>query len=156
MRGSRGIQVTCLTLSLVGLVVAAYLTVAHYTSPALLVCSDRGMVDCAQVTSSPQSVVLGVPVADLGALFFVAMSILNLPPLWRSSAPIVRGARLGLVWVGMGSVLWLIYAELFLVHAICLYCSLVHAVTFALFVLIVFHNGEENAVPTPDTGARHA
>ena len=157
MRHSRGIQVTCLTLSLAGLALAGYLTAAHYTSPSLLVCSDRGVVNCAQVTSSPQSKVIGVPVAVLGAVFFLAMSVLNLPRVWRSQAMAIRAARLGLAWVGMCFVLWLIYAELFLVHAICLYCSLVHVITFALFVLIMFNNGEARPVTTSaDNGLKHA
>ena len=35
-------------------------------------------------------------------------------------------------------VLYLIYAELFSIGAICLWCTSVHVITFALFVLIVF------------------
>jgi len=139
------------------LAVAGYLAVAHYTSPSLLVCSDRGMVDCAQVTSSPQSAIAGVPVAVLGVLFFMAMALLTLPPAWRSQSTAIKAARLGLVWVGICLVLWLIYAELFLVHAICLYCSLVHVITFALFVLILFNNGESKlATTSADASLRHA
>ena len=144
-------------LSLAGLVVAGYLTVAHYTSPSLLVCSDRGMIDCAQVTSSPQSTVAGIPVAVLGVLFFLGMSFLNLSPMWRSQSMAIKGLRLGLVWVGICFVLWLMYAELFLVHAICLYCSLVHVITFLLFVLVLFNNGEPKRASTPaDASLRRA
>lgn len=140
-----------------GAAVAGYLTAAHYTTPSLLVCSDRGMVDCAQVTSSPQSTIAGVPVAVLGVVFFLAMSILDLPRLWRSQSSGIKAARLGLVWVGICLVLWLIYAELFLIHAICLYCSLIHVITFALFVLILFNNGEPNpATASADAGLGHA
>ena len=35
----------------------------------------------------------------------------------------------------MGFVLYLIYAELLTIGSICLYCTSVHAITFALFVL---------------------
>jgi uncharacterized membrane protein len=38
---------------------------------------------------------------------------------------------------GIGFVLYLIYAELFEIKAICEYCTGVHVVTFALFVLVV-------------------
>jgi len=150
------VQAVCLSLSVGGVVVASYLAVAHYTSPSLLVCSDRGVVDCAQVTSSPQSTIAGVPVAVLGVVFFLAMSFLSLPAAWRSQSSWIKGARLGLVWVGMCLVLWLVYAELFLIHAICLYCSLVHVITFALFVLILFNNGETDQATTPiDAGLGH-
>ena len=157
MKQSRVVQTICLSLSVVGAVVAGYLAVAHYTSPSLLVCSDRGMVDCAQVTSSPESTIAGVPVAVLGVFFFLAMSFVSLPAAWRSQSRGIKGARLGLVWVGMCLVLWLIYAELFLIHAICLYCSLVHVITFALFVLILFNNGETDQSKRPaDAGLGHA
>jgi uncharacterized membrane protein len=34
-------------------------------------------------------------------------------------------------------VLYLIYAELFIIGSICLYCTSVHTITFVLFVLTV-------------------
>jgi uncharacterized membrane protein len=40
--------------------------------------------------------------------------------------------------VAMGFVLYLLYAELFIIGSICLYCTSVHAITFLLFVLTVF------------------
>ena len=36
---------------------------------------------------------------------------------------------------GIGFVLCLLYAELFTIGAICLYCTSVHVITFVLFVL---------------------
>jgi uncharacterized membrane protein len=38
---------------------------------------------------------------------------------------------------GMGMVFYLLYAELFSIKAICLWCTAVHVVTFLLFVLVV-------------------
>ena len=40
--------------------------------------------------------------------------------------------------VGIGFVLYLLYAELFIIGSICLYCTSVHAITFLLFVLTAF------------------
>jgi uncharacterized membrane protein len=34
-------------------------------------------------------------------------------------------------------VLYLVYAELFIIHAICLWCSSVHVLTFIIFCLVV-------------------
>ena len=45
--------------------------------------------------------------------------------------------RLAMAVSGIGFVLYLIYAELFIIKAICEYCTGVHIVTFALFVLVV-------------------
>jgi len=125
-----------LALSAVGLGIATYLTVDHYTG-TLPVCSASGVVDCAKVTTSPQSVVLGIPVAVLGLAYFVVMTALNLPAAWRSERMAVGWARLLWSLVGMGMVLYLLSAELFAIKAICLWCTGVHVVTFALFVLVL-------------------
>lgn len=140
----RFVPATGLGLSVAGLAVSAYLTVAHYTSPSVLACGESGLVNCARVTTSPESVLFGIPVAVLGVAFFAAMVGLNLPAAWRSTSPVLWGARLGLAAVGMALVLWLIYAELFRIGSICVYCTAVHVLTFALFVLVSF-----NAEPGP-------
>jgi uncharacterized membrane protein len=37
----------------------------------------------------------------------------------------------------MGTVIWLLYAELFSIRNLCEYCTGIHIVTFLFFVLIV-------------------
>ena len=46
-------------------------------------------------------------------------------------------ARLALACAGIAFVMWLVYAELFVIRAICLWCTAMHVLTFALFVVIV-------------------
>jgi uncharacterized membrane protein len=128
--------VATLVLSIAGLGIATYLTVTHFDKVAL-VCSDNGAINCAKVTSSPQSVIFGIPVAMLGLAFFVPMIALCLPVAWRSADRRVHLARLALAVTGVGMIIYLIIAELFLIKAICLWCSGVHVVTFILFVIIV-------------------
>ncbi len=132
-------QLTTWVLALGGLGVSIYLTVAHFTSPKILVCSDKGFVNCAAVTTSPESMVFGIfPVAVLGLAFYVFMAAATSPWAWRVTWPPVRWARFGSVIVGMVFVLYLIYTELFTLNAICLFCTIVHVITFLLFALIVF------------------
>src|ERR1700690_3469317 len=83
-----------LLVCLLGIAVAGYLTYAHYTDARNLACSDRGVVNCAKVTTSTQSHFLGIPVAVLGLAYFVAMTALCLPWAWRRPERIVRIARL--------------------------------------------------------------
>jgi uncharacterized membrane protein len=130
---------TSLVLSLAGLGVSIYLTIAHYTSTSILACSSKGYVDCAKVTTSAQSMVFGVlPVAVLGLAFYVFMTAANSPWGWRMRIPLVWWTRIGSVVVGMGFVLYLLYAEIIQIGNICLWCTSVHAITFLLFVLLVF------------------
>jgi len=132
------LQLTTLALSLCGLGVSLYLTVAHYTTPATLACPDTGVINCAKVTTSPESVVFGVfPVAVLGLAFYLFMTAVNSPWAWRADWPVLRWARLGSLIAGVAFVLYLIYTELFTLDAICLWCTSIHIITFLLFALVV-------------------
>ena len=131
---------TALALSLAGFGASLYLTIDHFKG-AVPICSSAGIVDCAKVTTSPQSELFGVfPVALLGLLFFTAMVGINPPWLWYLTGRwgrIVSWARLALSLSGMCFVLYLVYAELYVIKAICLWCTGVHIVTFLLFILVV-------------------
>jgi uncharacterized membrane protein len=134
-------------LSLYALGASIYLTITHYDANVRLVCSDKGLVNCAQVTTSPESMVFGIfPVAVLGLAFYVFMTALNSPWVWRLQqtgsaelSKILRYTRIGAIVAGMGFVLYLIYAELIQIGAICLWCTSVHVATFLIFALIVFY-----------------
>lgn len=134
----RWAPVTAMLLCLGGLGVSSYLTVAHYASAAILACPDTGVVNCEKVTTSPQSVIFGVPVAVLGLAFFATMILPNRPRAWRQADPLTRLSRLGLATVGVGFVFYLVYTELFTIHAICLWCTATHVLAVALFAVVVF------------------
>lgn len=125
-----------LAIVVLGLADSAYLTYAHFTSPSVLACPDTGVINCAKVTTSQWSHILGIPVAILGLVFFLGMLPLMLPAAWRSQNPLIRTARLAGSIVGVGMVIWLVYAELFLIHNICIFCTGVHILTFLLFVVV--------------------
>ena len=132
------IQLNTLALSLAGLGVSLYLTIAHYTTATTLACPDTGLVNCEKVTTSPQSMLFGaVPVALLGLLFYLFMAAVNSPWAWRANWPALRWARLGSLIAGVAFVLYLIYTELFTLNAICLWCTSIHVITILLFALVV-------------------
>jgi uncharacterized membrane protein len=132
------LQITTLVLALAGLGVSIYLTIAHFTESALAGCSESGLVNCTKVTTSPESYVFGIPVAVLGLAFFVFAATIMSPWAWQSARREIHLARIVSMVVGIGFVLYLIYAELFIIGSICLYCTSVHVITFVLFVLTVF------------------
>ncbi len=131
-------QLTTWILSLGGLGASIYLTIAHYNTAVTLACPATSTINCEKVTTSPESMVVGIPVAVLGLAFYVFLAIVNSPWAWRITWPPLRWARVGSMVVGIVFVLYLLYAELFSIGAICLWCTSVHVITFALFVLIVF------------------
>jgi uncharacterized membrane protein len=126
-----------LILAVGGLAVSAYLTVEHYSSSTTLACPETGVVNCVKVTTSSYSTLVGVPVALLGLLFFAAMSVLCSSVAWRSASPWVGRARLAGAVAGVVMVVYLVWAELFRIDAICLWCTVVHALTVALFAVLV-------------------
>lgn len=130
-----------LLLSLGGLGVSTYLTAAHYSGGITLACPNTGVINCEKVTTSPESVVFGIPVAVLGLLFFAAMLVLNLPRAWRYPDPRLRAARLSLAISGVGFAIYLIYTELFTINAICLWCTSAHVLAFLIFAVIMFAEG---------------
>jgi uncharacterized membrane protein len=144
-------------LSLYALGASVYLTIAHYDTHVTLACSDKGIVNCAEVTTSAQSMVFGVlPVAVLGLAFYVFMTALNSPWVWRLQQTgseqlrkILRYTRVGAIVTGMGFVLYLVYAELIQIRAICLWCTSVHVATFLIFALIVFYTSFSSPAQVP-------
>ena len=125
-----------LGLSVAGLAVSLYLTIDHFTTSPVLACPATAAVNCQKVLTSPSAVVLGIPVALYGLVFFLAMVALTLPYAWRY--PGLRRVRLPASLVGVASVLYLIGVELFTVGSICLWCTAVHVITIALFAMFAF------------------
>jgi len=124
-------------LSLIGLALSVYLTNAHFNGTQDLFCSDSGIINCAKVTTSPQSYFLGIPVAVLGLCGYVVLCVLNSPWCWRARSRWIHDLRLAIIIASMAFVLWLVAAELLIIKNICLYCTGVHIVTFFLLILIV-------------------
>lgn len=127
-----------LGLSLLGLLVSGYLTYEHFTDNATLACTVTGVVDCSKVTSSAWSTFVGVPVSVLGVVFFAVLVGLCLPSVWRVGSVWLDRARLAWVSVGLAMALYLVWAELFRIHAICLWCTGIHVLTFVLWVAVLF------------------
>ena len=136
MSSLRWQPIVTLLLSIAGLGVATYLTVTHF-DPHSLFCVRNSTFNCEEVTQSPQSVIFGIPVAMLGLAFFLPMILLCLPAAWRSADRRIHLARLALSIIGVGMIIYLLIAELFIIKAICLWCSSIHLITFILFVIIV-------------------
>ena len=149
------VRVASLGLSLAGVAIASYLTVAHYADPAALACPDTGIVNCALVTTSSWSVVLGVPLAVVGLVWAAVMTGLTVPWSWRAGARWVDPARLTISGAGAAMVLYLVYVELFRIGAICLWCSAMHLTAVCLFgVILAARATSSTAVPVRPGGVR--
>jgi uncharacterized membrane protein len=127
-----------LVWALLGLAASAYLTVEHFTASTLLACPENATINCAKVTTSRWSHVLGVPVAVLGLGYFVVLVGLCLPWAWRIAA--LQRWRIAAVAIGALTVVYLVYIELFKVDAICLWCTAVHVCTIAVLATVLWRS----------------
>lgn len=127
-----------LVLAVAGVAASAYLTYEHFTGSTTLACSESGKVNCLKVTTSEYATFLGVPVALAGLIFFVVVAAVMTPPAWRTPQPWVRVLRWVLVGGGVVFVLYLVWAELYEVGSICLWCSAVHVITVLLLLTVLF------------------
>src|SRR5258708_170456 len=138
---SRRAAFLALTCALVGLAAS---TAAAYTHYHLLFdptyrsfCDVSATVSCTQVYASRFSTFRGVPVAVFGALAFVAAALLSIAGLVarqdvRESVP---GYLFVLSTLSLAVVLYLGYASLFLLKAICLLCLATYAAVIGLFLV---------------------
>jgi uncharacterized membrane protein len=148
----RSVRIIALALSIIGTGLSVYLTIAHLKGASVLICSNKGLINCEAVTQSPESKLFGVfPVAELGLAFYVFMTLMNTPWAWRPSWTWLKAspdrqrqlgllawrARLASVVLGILFILYLIYTELITLRNICLWCTYVHITTFLLFVLLL-------------------
>ena len=129
-------SIVCLAVGIAGIGVSIYVTFLHYAHVAP-VCSESGAINCARVLTSPQSVFLGIPVPVYGLVFFIGMTALCIPKLWRSALWWVPWLRLVGSAVGILFALRLIYEELFVIRNLCLWCTGAHVLAFVMFVVIV-------------------
>ncbi len=123
--------------AVVGLAASVYLTVEHFTSSSTFACPENATVNCQKVTTSSYSHLFGVPVALGGALYFVAMVALVSPPAWRIAA--LQRVRLVAAGLGVVAVLYLVWAELLRIDAICLWCTVVHVCAVWLFAAVLWY-----------------
>jgi uncharacterized membrane protein len=125
-------------LGAAGVLISVYLTATHYFSEQVpLACSTNGVVDCEQVTSSAESYLGPVPVAVLGVVWFGVFLVLVLARARGSSTQLLM-AQMAWAVAGLLMVFYLVYAELFLIGALCLWCTAVHVIVVALFLLTLW------------------
>ncbi len=133
---TRWVGAAAFVLSLIGVGLSTYMTIAHFTETTILACSGTGELSCTAVTTSPQSRLLGMPVVLIGLSYFAVMSVLTSPPVWRRSVRWLALSRSLLAVAGIAFVFWLIAAELLIIGHVCLWCTGVHVVMFALVIVL--------------------
>ncbi len=110
---------------------AAYLTIEHYFSVPLPCTIFNG---CEAVTTSVYSVLAGIPVALLGALYYLTVFIL-LACAIDTHKKIFASLAMKVTPFGFFASLYFVYLQIFVIKAICLYCMVSATTSTILFVL---------------------
>ncbi len=122
-------------ISALGFIDATYLTVQHYTDFTLPCTITHG---CDIVTKSEYSSMMGIPVALLGALFYVGIFLTTYIILEMKKESFLRFVAYSTT-AGFLFSLWFLYIQAFILHAFCQYCLLSAITSTTLFILSVLY-----------------
>ena len=120
-----------LAVAPLGFLDAGYLAVEHFLN-RVPPCSI--VAGCEKVTTSQYSVIFGVPLALMGALYYLAIIVALILYLDLRRAWIIKWTARATA-VGFVFSLYLVYLQLFVIKAICQYCMLSVLSSTGLFVI---------------------
>ena len=126
-----------LSFSLIGFLDATYLTIQHYRGFGL----DCGpLLECDAVMTSQYAVIGGIPLALLGALYYLAIFLLTVAYYDRKHHYILSIIS-RLTILGFQVSLILVYLQAFIIRAFCFYCLLSALTSIGLFMLAMIYRG---------------
>lgn len=122
-----------------GLGISIYLTFVHF-SAAQLVCTVGGPINCERVLGSGYAVIAGssVPTSAAGIVWFgISAALAAAMLLGAGRYGQLRAIQIAWSVVGLLTVVYLLFVEIVLVGALCLWCTTAHALVVVIFVLTV-------------------
>lgn len=128
-----------LLVSLLGFIDAGYLTVKHLNNEVPTCSIDVG---CEEVATSKYSEIGGFPLAGLGVLYYLFIFVSALV-YFDTESQLVKKWLPYITILGFLVSLYLVYLQLFVIEAICLYCmgsALTSTIIFVLGMLGLKYN----------------
>jgi len=119
-----------LFFSAVGFADATYLVVKHFSGGPIL-CGDSG--GCDVVTTSVYSTIFGIPVALLGALYYLTVFLLVIGYIDKKKEQLLTLAS-WFTWAGLVASIYFVILQLFVIGDICRYCMGSAATSTLLFI----------------------
>ena len=141
MRISRGKLLVLVVMSLFGLAAASEVLITYYyLGQSLPYCTPGSFFDCAKVLGSSYSVVFGIPLEMGAVVYFVVNLALVYVIAFGKSILFRRALSVLFVWrfLGLMIVPYLVVIELFVLHAVCIYCTMMHIAIVADFIIISY------------------
>ncbi len=144
-------------MSLFGLGAALEVFITYYyLGQSLPLCTPGGFFDCARVLGSTYSQFFGIPLELFAAAYFIVNLALVYLIAFGSDRVFQRALGAIFIWrfLGLMIVPYLVFIELFVIHAICVYCTMMHVAIVADFIIIsylIFYKGGIGAQVALDT-----
>lgn len=139
---------TIIILSIIGVFVALYLVNLHYKTGGSSFCNINEKLNCDVVNKSTYSEFLGIPVAIIGFLGYVAFIVLGFTILagydWSIFHHKLRAKHLNMLMLALGIIgfmfsLYLAYIEEFVLHAWCIMCIASLLIITTILVLAIIN-----------------
>jgi uncharacterized membrane protein len=141
MRVTRLKLLVLVVMSLFGLGAALEVFITYYyLRQSLPGCQPGGLFDCARVLGSTYSQFFGIPLELFAATYFIINLALVYLIAFGSDRVFERAIDAIFVWrfLGLMIVPYLVFIEVFILHAICIYCTMMHAAIVADFIIISY------------------
>jgi uncharacterized membrane protein len=166
MRVTRLKLLVLVVMSLFGLGAALEVFITYYLlKGALPGCRPGTFLDCTKVLGSSYSQFFGIPLELFAAVYFIINLALVYLIAFGSESIFQKAIDAIFIWrfLGLMIVPYLIFVELVIIHALCIYCTMMHAAIVADFIIIsylLFYKGGIGAqlgldsMPAGDMGSR--
>jgi len=128
------VAILVLLIAIIGFADAGYLTVEHFQG---VVPPCKITTGCEQVLTSPYSVVLGLPVSLLGAIYYALVAAGSFAYLEGKHERLFRWS-LGMTIFGLIASIWFVFLQAFIIHSYCAYCLCSALTSTILFVVACF------------------
>jgi uncharacterized membrane protein len=138
-------------LDIVGLVIASYLAITELTGGTVQCGALHG---CVEVQNSPYTrPFAGIPVAVYGVILSITLFTFALA-WWKTGNYKLLLAHYGLSLIGVAFEGWFQFAQIFLIHAVCVWCetygfTLILRFVIALWVFLRTPKPDQVAVQEP-------
>ena len=136
-------------LALCGVLVSTYLLLYKLGVIGSMICGAAN--ECERVQASRYATLFGIPVAAYGVGGYLVLLILALFGLREDQVarPMATRWLAGLSALGVAFSLYLLYLELFIIHAVCRWCSVSGVVMLAICAVSVAGLVRVSRAPAP-------
>lgn len=124
-------------IGLAGLADTLYLTFKHYLGGPIP-CTISG---CETVLNSQYSEIFGIPLALLGAIYYLSVLIVSIILFFKNNIRFVN-ILFVLSVVGFLTSTYLVYLQLFVINAICQFCMLSAILNTALLAPVILYRNK--------------